>query len=114
MKGLGKFQTFDFKRFAKDKRFMSIDTQIWKDFDTGEVLGKKVTAVIIEDNTDYGQAKDGTKITNQFEKIQFKVPSQVEVPPNVEIKPVNPSATVYGEFRNQLSITADDIQIVGK
>lgn len=49
-----------------------------------------------------------------FEKITFKVAAEIDVPLNVEIVPINPVAKVYGEYRNQLSVTADDIQVVGK
>ena len=31
---------------------------------------------------------------------------------NARVIPVNPVAVVYGEYRNQLSVTADDIKVV--
>ena len=31
---------------------------------------------------------------------------------NARVIPVNPVAVVYGEYRNQLSVTADDIKVI--
>ena len=114
MKKLNLFTLFDFTAFSKGKQFMSTGIQAWKDHETGAILGTKVEAVIVKDRTDYGSSKDGEKISNLFEKLVFKVPSEIDIPLNVEIIPVNPIATVYGEYRNQLSITADDVQVVSK
>ena len=114
MKKLNMFLYFDFNSFSKGKQYMCTGTQVWKDHDTGTILGTKVEAAIVKDRTDYGTAKDGEKVTNLFEKLVFKVPREIDSPLNVEIIPVNPVANVYGEYRNQLSITADDIQVVSK
>lgn len=114
MKGLSKFQKMDFEGFAKGKQFMSVSVKPWKNYETGEILGTKLESVIVKDKTDYGLSKDGEMISNLFEKITFKVAAEIDVPLNVEIIPINPVAKVYGEYRNQLSVTADDIQVVGK
>lgn len=114
MKKLSKFLYFDFEEFSKGKQYMSIGVQEWKDHDTGVVLGMKVEAVIVKDKTDYGSSKDGKQVSNLFEKVIFKVPHEVDIPLNVEIIPINATANVYGEFRNQLSITAEDVQVVSK
>ena len=113
MKKLNMFTYFDFDGFAKDKRFMSTGIQPLKDFDSGKVTGTKVEAVIVQDNTNYGN-KEGEVISNQYEKLTFKVLKQIDVPMNVEIRPVRAKATVYGEHRNQLSITADNVEVISK
>jgi hypothetical protein len=114
MKKLGLFTSFDFNAFSKGKQFMSTGVREWKDHETGAILGTKIEAVIVKDRTDYGASKYGEKISNLFEKVIFKVRASIDVPLNVEIVPVNAVATVYGEYRNQLSITADDVQVVSK
>ena len=73
--------------------------------------GNKVDVVIAEDNTAY-DTKDGENVTNQYEKLSFKIKKDVKVPMNARVIPVNPVAVVYGEYRNQLSVTADDIKVV--
>jgi len=37
----------------------------------------------------------------------------LNIPIGAVVELVNPVGTVYGEFRNQLSITVDDIKVVG-
>lgn len=105
MKKLGLFTYFDWDGFATEKVFACTGCSEWKDFSTGVHLGTKVEAAIIQDTTDYG---DST-ISNLFEKILFKVPRDIQVPVGVEIQPSGVQASVYGDYRNQLSCTADDI-----
>ena len=113
MKKLSTFTHFDVKAFFEGKRFMSIGQQEWKDFNTNNVLGTKVEAVIVQDKTDYG-LQDGEVASNLYEKLTFKVPKVITIPLNVEIRPKNAEATVYGEYRNQLSVIAEDIEIISK
>ena len=113
MKKLNMFTHFDYDGFAKGKRFMSTGIQPLKDFDSGKVIGTKVEAVIIQDNTNYGN-KEGEVVSNQYEKLIFKVQKHIDIPMNVEIRPVNAEATVYGDYRNQLSITAENIEVISK
>lgn len=114
MKKLYQFTYFDFQAFSHGKQYISTGLRPWKDHETGKVLGTIVDAIIYKDRTDYGTSKDGSKVSNLFEKISFKVPHKVEIPLSAEITPINAVATVYGEYRNQLSIRADDVQVVSK
>ena len=108
------FTYFDWKGFAKDKRFISTGIAPLKDFNSGKITGTKIEAVIAQDNTDYGN-KEGEIINNLYEKVTFKVKGNVDtIPINVEIRPVNVTATVYGEYRNQLSIVAEKIEVMDK
>lgn len=109
MKKLGMFTTFDWNAFAKGKRFVCTGCSEWKDFDTQQHLGTRVEAVIAADTTDYGE-----EVTNLYEKVTFKIAKDTAVPLNAEIQPKGVTATVYGEFRNQLSCTVDDIAIISK
>jgi hypothetical protein len=113
MKKLNMFTYFDFDGFAKDKKFKSTGIQPLKDFDSGKVIGTKIEAVIAQDNTNYGN-KEGEVVSNIYEKVIFKVAKHIDIPMNVEIRPVNAKATVYGDHRNQLSITAENIEVISK
>ena len=111
MKGLSKFLSFNWPAFSTGKYFLSIRTSEWKHHETGQLLGTKVEALITDDQTDYGVPELAR--ANLYEKITFKVPHSVIVPPEVEIQPKgNIRATVYGDFRNNLSIVADDIEVI--
>lgn len=114
LKKLRNFLAFNFVGFAQGKRFLSVSQQPWKDFKTGEILGTKVEAVIAQDKTDYGLKDGEVACSNLYEKLVFKVPKVIEIPMNVEIRPKNPVATVYGDYQNQLSITAEDIEVLSK
>lgn len=109
MKFLNQYLKFAWKPFADGKRFMCIGIREWKNHDTGEILGTKVDSIITNDKTNYG--KEGS---NLYEKITFKVPFKVDIPVNAEIVPKGVEATVYGEYRNQLSCTAEEIEVVSK
>ena len=86
-----------------------------KDFETKQVTGSKVVVVITKDETHYKPKADGTAITNLFEKITVKLPGKMglNIPVGSVVELINPTGTVYGEYRNQLSITADDIKVIG-
>ena len=109
MKFLTMYLKFAWESFSEGKRFMCIGTREWKEHDTKNHLGTLVDSVIMQDKTDYG--KEGSNI---YEKLTFKVAKDVDVPMNAEIIPKNVEAVVYGDFRNQLSCTAEDIEIVTK
>jgi dihydroxyacetone kinase-like predicted kinase len=111
MKKLLEFLKFDWQAFAKDKKFRAIGTREWKDFDTGKVLGTIVDCVIWEDHTEYKQ-REGEKVSNRFEKIAFKVPKEVTVAEDTLVEPQGVTATVFGDFRNQLSCRADSVVVI--
>ncbi|MFR3348547.1 MAG: hypothetical protein ACLTSC_04235 [Mediterraneibacter faecis] len=90
-----------------------VNKQAWIDYKTKNQLGTKIEVVIITDKTDYG-CEDGEEVSNIYEKLVFKVAKEIDVPMGAEVKPVSPICTVYGEFRNQLSIVCNDIEIIGK
>lgn len=110
MKKLSQFMRFDFAAFSQGKVYRVVGTSEWVDYSTKAHMGTKVDVAIIKDDTQYKQ-KEGENVTNLFEKLTFKVRKDVNVPMNAHVIPVNAVGTVYGEYRNQLSITADDIQV---
>lgn len=97
--------------FSKDKVFMTTACREWKDFDTGSHLGTVVDVVIIKDDTPYKQ-KNNETVTNLYEKVSFKVTKDITIPVKSNIIPVNSTATIFGQYRNQLSIKCDDIKII--
>jgi len=111
MKYLGQFQKFDSESFFKEKVLIANGCSQWVDSDTKQVLGTKISTVIVKDDTEYNQ-KDGEAASNLFEKFNVKVPKTVSVPVGARIELVNPVGTIWGDYRNQLSVTADDIKIL--
>lgn len=59
--------------------------------------------------TDYGNS---AKSNNLYEKIVVKVPKELNLPLNSTVKLIEPVANVYGDYRNQLSIVAEDLEVV--
>lgn len=113
MYNLKPFQVFQTEKFLKDKELTVTNIKPWQDFDTKEILGVKVEVAITKDETVYPAGRDGTVMTNLFEKLTFKVPkNSVDVKANDIVTPVHPVATIYGDYQNQLSITADDVVVV--
>lgn len=114
LKKLNRFSYFDIDEFLEKKKLLTVGVSEWKDFDTQNVLGTKVEVVIAADKTDYGNA-EGEVVSNLYEKLTVKIPAKLNnLPMNAEVRLVNPEAIVYGEYRNQLSITAENIEVVGK
>lgn len=113
LKKVNMFSTFDWIGFAKDKKLMCTACDEYKDYNTNKHLGTLVEAAIIEDNTDY-RDEDGNKlnISNRFEKLKFKVKKDIDVPLNAIINPINVTGKVTGEYRNNLSLKCDDIQVI--
>lgn len=107
MQGLNMFTVFSYAQFLEGKRLVFLKARPW--LDNGQELGSKVTIQIVEDKTQYGKPN----ITNFGELLTVKVRN---LPPSAfaQLKPLSTEifikdvekATVYGEYRNQLSIIA--------
>ena len=113
LKYLRQFEVFDWKDFAKDKKFMAIGIAPLTDYKTKEILGTKVEVVITQDNTPY-ERKEGEQGSNLFEKLIVKVPNQIDIPMNVEVQLKNVMCNVYGDYRNQISVYCEEVIVVGK
>lgn len=110
MKKLNVFVKFDWRAFSSGKIFTTVACSPWKD-QQGNVIGTRIETAITKDDTDYGD----TTVSNIYEKVTIKVPKPgVIIPIGAVVEPVNPVATVYGEFRNLLSIKAADVKVVGQ
>ena len=112
MKKLSKFLKFDCQAFLNGKVLMVVGTAPWTDFDTKKVCGTTVEAVICKDETDY-ELNPGEQVSNLYEKVKIKVgKNDLKIPIRARIELVNPVGTVYGDFRNQLSLRCDDVRII--
>lgn len=111
LKKVRQFMPFRWDDFSREKDFVCTGCVVWKDFETKAVLGTKVKAVIVRDDTKYEQ-KEGEHVSNLFAHIDFKVPRDVSIPSNTYIRPVNAKVTAYGQYMNELSIKCDDIQVI--
>ena len=111
MKGLNQFMGFNWDAFASEKTFIVVGVGEYQDYDTKSHLGTKVECVIASDDTQYN-SKNGEVFSNIYEKITFKVNKDVSIPLKARVKPVNAVATIYGDYRNQLSVKCDDIMTI--
>ena len=108
LKSLSQFNKFDLHEFLKEKSLVFVKALQWLDKDKGS-LGSKVIVQIWEDNTSY----TNPNIDNFGEQLTIKVPN---TDPTVfdKWKPLETEvficdvehASIFGEYRNQLSITA--------
>lgn len=110
MNGLNQFNIFDWDRFSDGKTFVVTGVSEWLDFDTKAHLGTKLDCVIAVDKTKY-TFKDGQQFTNRFEKISFKVNKDINIPIESRVIPKGATASIYGEYRNMLSVKCDDIVV---
>lgn len=111
MKKLSQFLKFDFEEFSVGKLYQVIGIAPWVDYNTKAHMGIKLETIIAKDTTPY-KCKDGEVVTNRYEKLTFKCKKDVQVPINAYIMPVNAVGVVYGDYRNQLSVTVDDVKIM--
>lgn len=113
MRNLNQFVCFDWEAFSQGKKFLYVGQSNWVDRDTQQLLGTRVEVVIASDKTAYKPAADGTPAQgNRFEKLVVKVPGAVDIPDESFVEIINPVATVYGDYRNQLSVKADAVKSV--
>lgn len=119
MFNLSEFLKFDWESFSEGKEFAVTGCSKWSDFNTGEHLGTKVNVVISKDETAYA-GKNGANRSNLYERITFKVKSDVQIPANSHVVPVNPVVKAYGmdrngkfsQYLNRLSIECDSVDTV--
>lgn len=118
LKKLSRFQVFDANGFFAKKEMLLTKVEAWQegeDADHLQTKGTKITAVIYIDNTAYGTDLG----LNRGESITFKVAQPVSTfsnwrPFNTRFK-VNSftKVSVYGDYRNQLSIKVPNLVAVG-
>lgn len=113
LKKLNMFSYFDAEEFFSKLSLIAVSKSVWKEYGSGNVLGTKVEVVIAGDKHNYN-SQDGNVVNNMYEKLTVKIPKDIDVPMNAKVRLINPQGNIYGEYRNQLSVTAEDIEILGK
>ena len=112
LKKLGLFVRFDIDAFLNGKTLVVTGRRDWTDYDTKAHLGVAYEVAIVNDATPYN-TPNGEEVSNRFEKLTIKVKADnLPVKVNDVVKPVNAVATVYGQYRNQLSIKAESLEVV--
>ncbi len=115
MKHLRQFVNFDITAFLSAKTLVVVSVSDLTDHETRTIIGKRVTCAITRDDTVYLPSKDGSApASNIYEKLVIKVkyPYTVSVSPGDEVTLTNAVATVYGDYQNQLSITAEGLEVI--
>ncbi|WP_288396052.1 hypothetical protein [uncultured Vagococcus sp.] len=108
-KGLSYFETFDAERYFQKKIIKVMKSETWKDFNTQEVIGSKYTVIVWEDKTEYSKEGVSNVGDTYTVKVKDKEPKNISSP--IDAVLINPQARVFGDFRNELSVTADDIKL---
>ena len=112
MKCLAKYTVFDLATFLAEKELTAVGCSPWLDHATGAVLGTRVDVAITHDDTEYPPAKDGSTQSNLYERFSVKVAKEVTIPIGAIVTIIDGNGTVYGDFRNQLSVRAADVRVV--
>lgn len=116
LKKLNKFQKFDVNAFLGESQFLLTKIEEWKsgeDADHLQLLGTKVTGVIAVDGADYG---NDLRNVNRGESLVVKVQQPVSAfegwkPFGTFFKITEVTkASVYGDYRNQLSVTVPNLE----
>ncbi len=113
MKSLTQFEKFDIDSFLKGKVLLFVSESEYSKYENGEPVsreGMKAELIIMRDDTEY---REGRTNDNLYEKIFVKVPTSktslgLELNEQVRIHDVK-KATVYGKYRNELSIEAERV-----
>ena len=114
MKGLSAFQSFDLDKFLTNKAMVFVKAEQWDERDSAGavsgVLGSKVTVMVTQDSTDYGNGREVSNFGAQFVvKVRDTPPSAYS-----KLKPFATEvivesverAVIWGDFKNELSVIA--------
>lgn len=114
MKGLREHLEFETKKFFDKKELRVIASEAWAEYVEGQVgktLGTKYKCVIATDNTAY--RNPATDNTGEQVDVKVEKPAK-EFKKFARVSLINPTATVYGEYQNQLAVKAEDIEVLDK
>ena len=111
LKKLNQFNYFDAEGFFSKLVLIAEGKSVWKEYGSDIVKGTKVEVVIASDKHNYNSS-NGEVVNNMYEKLTIKVPKNIDVPMNAKVRVINPEASIYGEYRNQLSVVAEDSEVL--
>lgn len=115
MKKLREFNRFDCEAFFKDKDVRVIAHENWNEYEEGKAtkkVGTKYKCIIVTDKTIY-KGTDVVSDLNAGEQIDVKVAQEAKSYKKFSrIKFINATASVYGSFMSELSVKAEDVEII--
>ena len=114
LKKLSKFQTFDSASFFGKSQLLFTKIEEWRegeDKNSMQTVGTKIIGVLIIDGADYGQEKELNRGESLTIKVRQPVSAFSDWQPFRTIYRVGEveKASIYGEFRNQLSLTVPSL-----
>ena len=110
MKYLNQFLKFAADPFFKGKVLTVTGLREWVDYTSKAKMGWCVDVVIIADATPY-KTKNGETGSNLYEKLTLKMASKPSVAIGDTVEPIDPECTIYGEFRNMLSVKCSGVRV---
>lgn len=90
---------------------MAIEVRKPSEHDDAEICGRVIVA-IVRDDTDYG--RDPGCSSNIFEKFTVKTRTAPTVHPMDRIRIIGGAAKVWGDYNNNLTVTADTVETLTK
>ena len=112
LKGLRGFQRFDIRGFLAGKQLLLMGMEDLRDHESRKIIGARLKTIILTDDTIYskdGLNNEGSELNVKTEGLDAQV---VDRNNRSFIKLRNPSATIYGDFQNMLSVKADGFDYV--
>lgn len=111
MKYLNQFLKFSADPFFKGKTLTVTGIREWVDYTSKAKMGWCVDVVITADATPY-RTKTGETGSNLYEKLTLKMASMPSVAVGDNVEPIDPECTIYGEYRNMLSVKCSGVRVV--
>lgn len=118
LKGLRGYEgEFKAQSFFSGLTLAVLECAEWRDRVDGQlgpIKGTRLTLVVLDDkNTEYPPAKNGAPVSNRYAQLSVKCPKMgLSLPVDTVVELVSPTAKVWGDYRNQLSITCEDVRPV--
>ncbi|MHC5247500.1 hypothetical protein [Enterococcus sp. LJL90] len=112
MKKLNKFVKFDIDEFLENIELIVMKSDILVDFETKKVLGAKYSIIVWSDTHNYGGDTNGVNNVGETFTVKVLGKKPMAIPSPCKVDLINPNGNVYGEFRNNLSVTAEDVTLL--
>lgn len=120
MQKLNMFQKFDLQSFLENKSLEVASFKEHKKYEDGKPVGidgVAITVAVVRDNTDYGTPG----ISNLYQTFNIRINGATLEEVSTRFSPGDSvmlirydKASIYGEYRNQLSVQCNDINDLEK
>ncbi len=111
MRGVHQFEHFEQEEFGATKDYTVTGVSEWLSYEEKKPMGWAISTIITRDDTQY-RVKDGQSISNLYQPQVFKCFQKPDVKIGDIVEPVEPVATLYGQFRNQISVKCKTMRVV--